>query len=216
MQGLVEPYGGEMIQEANAVPRGDVDPPDERELLLRHRDGDPSAFPKLVARYRAPVYSYLVRCGVRESDRDDVFQDIFIKVHRAAAQFQSERPLHPWLFTIVANTVRTHYRKRRVSEIVEIAFRERSPREPRDPAPDAERIAVARQTATWLEEEIRRLPLMQREVLLLACIENLAQEDIGAALELPINTVKTHLRRARLALARKLARRNASMQRELS
>lgn len=213
MQGLVERYGEEMIQEANAAPGGNMDPPDERELLLRHRDGDPSAFPKLVARYRAPVYSYLVRCGVRESDRDDVFQDIFIKIHRAAAQFQSERPLHPWLFTIVANTVRTHYRKRRVSEIV---FMQSSQREPRDPAPDGERLAVARQTATWLEEEIRKLPLMQREVLLLACIENLAQKDIAAALELPINTVKTHLRRARLALVRKLARRNASMQRKLS
>ncbi len=213
MQGLVEPHGEKMIQEANAAPRGDIDPPDERELLVRHRDGDPSAFPKLVARYRAPVYSYLVRCGVRESDRDDVFQDIFIKVHRAAAQFQSARPLHPWLFTIVANTVRTHYRKRRVSEIV---FMGQSQREPQDPAPDGERLAVARQTATWLEEEIRKLPLLQREVLLLACIENLALKDIAAALELPIDTVKTHLRRARLALVRKLARRNASMQRELS
>jgi RNA polymerase sigma-70 factor (ECF subfamily) len=145
-----------------------------------------------------------------------VFQDIFIKVHRAAAQYQSERPLHPWLFTIVANTVRTHYRKRRVNEIVEIAFRERSQGEPQDPAPDGERIAVARQTAAWLEEEIRKLPFMQREVLLLACIENLAQKDIAAALELPINTVKTHLRRARLALVRQLARRNAAMQREFS
>ena len=125
----VETYGEAMIQEVNAAARGDDGPSDERELLLRHRDGDPSAFPRLVARYRAPVYSYLVRCGVRESDRDDVFQDIFIKVHRAAAQFQSERPLHPWLFTIVANTVRTHHRKQRVKELV---FTE-SRREVQDP-----------------------------------------------------------------------------------
>jgi RNA polymerase sigma-70 factor (ECF subfamily) len=141
-----------------------------------------------------------------------VFQDIFIKVHRAAAQFQSERPLHPWLFTIVANTVRTHHRKQRVKELV---FTE-SRREVQDPAPDGERVAVARQTATWLEEEIGKLPLMQREVLVLACIENLAQKDIAAALELPTNTVKTHLRRARLALVRKLARRNGVLQRESS
>ena len=212
MRGLVETYGEAMIREANAAPQGERGLSDERELLLRHRDGDPSAFPRLVARYRAPVYSYLVRCGVRESDRDDVFQDIFIKVHRAAAQFQSERLLHPWLFTIVANTVRTHHRKQRVKELVFMEPR----REVQDPAPDGERVAVARQTATWLEEEIRRLPFMQREVLVLACIENLAHKEIAAALELPINTVKTHLRRARLALVRKLARRNASMQREFS
>ncbi len=212
MRGLVETYGEAMIREANAAPQGERGLSDERELLLRHRDGDPSAFPRLVARYRAPVYSYLVRCGVRESDRDDVFQDIFIKVHRAAAQFQSERPLHPWLFTIVANTVRTLHRKQGVKELVFMEPR----REVQDPAPDGERVAVARQTATWLEEEIRRLPFMQREVLVLACIENLAHKEIAAALELPINTVKTHLRRARLALVRKLARRNASMQREFS
>ena len=212
MRGLVETYGEAMIREANAAPQGERGLSDERELLLRHRDGDPSAFPRLVARYRAPVYSYLVRCGVRESDRDDVFQDIFIKVHRAAGQFQSERPLHPWLFTIVANTVRTHHRKQRVKELVFMEPR----REVQDPAPDGERVAVARQTATWLEEEIRRLPFMQREVVVLACIENLAHKEIAAALELPINTVKTHLRRARLALVRKLARRNASMQREFS
>ena len=91
-----------------------------------------------------------------------------------------------------------------------------SRREVQDPAPDGERVAVARQTATWLEEEIRKLPLMQREVLVLACIENLAQKDIAAALELPLNTVKTHLRRARLALVDKLARRNGVLQRESS
>ena len=208
----VETHGEAMIQEARAATRGEDGPTDERELLLRHRDGDPSAFPKLVARYRAPVYSYLVRCGVRESDRDDVFQDIFIKVHRGAAQYQSERPLHPWLFTIVANTVRTHHRKQRVKQLV---FMERE-REVEDSAPDGERAAAAKQTATWLEEEIGKLPLMQREVLVLACIENLAQKDIAAALELPLNTVKTHLRRARLALVRKLARRNAVLQRESS
>ncbi len=218
MRGPVEPvetvetYGEAMIQEANAAARSERGLSDERELLLRHRDGDASAFPKLVARYRAPVYSYLVRCGVGESDRDDVFQDIFIKVHRAAGQFQSERPLHPWLFTIVANTVRTHHRKQRVKELVFMESRREVP----DPAPDGERVAVARQMATWLEEEIRKLPLMQREVLVLACIENLAQKDIAAALELPLNTVKTHLRRARLTLVDKLARRNAVLQRESS
>ena len=212
MRGPVETYGEAMIQEAKAATQGERSLSDERELLLSHRDGDPSAFPKLVARYRAPVYSYLVRCGVKESDRDDVFQDIFIKIHRAAAQFQSERPLHPWLFTIVANTVRTHHRKQRVKELVFMEPRREVP----DPAPDGERMAVARQMATWLEEEIRKLPLMQREVLVLACIENLAQKDIAAALELPLNTVKTHLRRARLALVDKLARRNAVLQRESS
>jgi len=79
---------------------------DERRLLLLHRDGDPGAFVRLVAKYRRPVFSYLVRCGVPVADRDDLFQEVFLRVHAAAAQYQDHRPLHPWLFTVVANAVR--------------------------------------------------------------------------------------------------------------
>ena len=181
-------------------------PLDERELLLRHRLGDSDAFAELVAGYRRPVYSYLVRCGVAETDRDDLFQDIFIKIHRAAAQYQDDRPLHPWLFTIVANTVRTYYRKKKVREMV---FAEASELEPQAATADGERLAMARQTAAWLEQEIQKLPLAQQEVLILTRIESLPQKDVAEALNLPIGTVKTNLRRARLALIARLARHNA-------
>ncbi len=180
-------------------------PADEREYLLRHRMGDEQAFAGLVAGYRRPVYSYLVRCSVAEADRDDLFQEIFIKVHRAAGQYQDDRPLHPWLFTIVANTVRTYHRKKKVREMV---FAEEPEREPRAASPDSERQAMARQTAVWLEQEIRKLPLAQQEVLILTCIENLPQKEVAEILGLPVNTVKTNLRRARMALIAKRSRRN--------
>ncbi len=181
-------------------------PADERELLLRHRLGDTEAFAELVAGYRRPVYSYLVRCGVPETDRDDLFQDIFIKIHRASSQYQADRPLHPWLFTIVANTVRTYYRKKKVREMV---FAEASELEPQAKTADGERLAMARQTAAWLELEIRKLPLAQQEVLILTCIESLPQKDVAETLNIPINTVKTNLRRARLYLIAWLARHKA-------
>ncbi len=190
---------------ASSTSRKEI-PVDERELLLRHRLGDSEAFAGLVAGYRRPVYSYLVRCGVAETDRDDLFQEIFIKIHRSAAQYQADRPLHPWLFTIVANTVRTYYRKKKVQEMV---FAEASAVEPEAPAASSERQAMARQTAAWLEQEIQKLPLAQQEVLILTCIESLPQKEVAEALDLPINTVKTNLRRARLALIAKLARHNA-------
>ncbi len=79
----------------------------EEDFLLLHRNGDPDAFANLVAEYRAAVFSYLVRCGVSPQDRDDLFQEIFIRLHGAAGRFDADRPLQPWLFTIVANLVRT-------------------------------------------------------------------------------------------------------------
>jgi RNA polymerase sigma-70 factor (ECF subfamily) len=176
---------------------------DERDLLLRHREGDADAFGALVQAYRQPVYSYLIRCGVAESDRDDLFQDIFIRVHRAAASYEPDRPLHPWLFTIVANSVRNWHRRSKVRAMVFAASAEA---DPSTESADGERHAIARQTAAHLEQAIGGLTLPQREVLVLACIENLPQKEIASALGMPVNTVKTHLRRARLALMRELDR----------
>lgn len=179
-------------------------PQDERRLLLRHRSGDPDAFTHLVSEYRAPVYAYLVRCGIAESDRDDVFQDIFIKVHRAAGRYEQHRPLHPWLFTIVANTVRSHYRKLRVRRIV---FAEQDPQPERESSlPDGQEVAEARETASQLESALRRLPDSQREVVLLCCVESLSPSDVAEMLRVPAATVRTRLARGRAALAGVLAK----------
>ncbi len=186
--------------------RRDVVDLEERTWLARHRRGDTRAFPALMAAYRRPVYGYLVRSGVAQADRDDVFQGIFLKIHSAAGSYDAARPLAPWLFTIVANSVRNHFRDRPVP------FRSAGngdPPDAADPNPGPEHIATARETLAWLEQALLALPPVQREVLLLAAIVGLRQQDIAQSLDLPLNTVKTHLRRARLALAASLAERNA-------
>jgi len=176
---------------------------DERSWLPRHARGDDGAFAQLVAAYRAPVYGYLVRCGLDGADRDDLFQEVLIKVHRAAPSYQPSRPLKPWLFTIVANTVRSHFRRPSPPMVV---ADEAQPVV--DRAPGVEATAAARQTLAWLEHAIGELPLMQREVVILCCVEEMGQADVATALQIPVNTVKTHLRRARIALARARAARD--------
>ena len=160
-----------------------------------------------MAAYRRPVYDFLVRGGVAEGDRDDLFQSIFLRIHAAAESYDPSRPLAPWLFTIVANSLRNHFRS-------EAAGVQASPQEEAgetaDPAADPERIAAARETVAWLEEALHALPLSQREVLLLVTVVGLSQRDAATALQMPLNTVKTHLRRARLALAAKLAAREGA------
>lgn len=195
----------ELVTEDAQQPEQVVDL-EERGWLARHRRGDESAFPALLAAYRRPVYSYLVRNGVAESERDDVFQGIFLKVHRAAGDYDPARPLAPWLFTIVANAVRNHFRDRK-PQLASVDADEMP--EAADPDPSPERIAQARETVTWLERAIRELPLAQREVLLLVSVAGLRQPEVAESLDLPLNTVKTHLRRARLALAAAMAERDA-------
>ncbi len=180
---------------------------DERGWLLRTRSGDSEAFALLVQAYRAPIYSYLGRCGIDDRDRDDLFQDIFLKIYRAAFRYEADRPVHPWIFTIVCNTVRNHVRKKRVRQLV---FGEPTVDsvDPADEAPDGERESMARQRVLHLEHELQGLSRVQREVVLLACVEKMKLGQVAKALDLPVNTVKTHLRRARLALAKALALRD--------
>jgi RNA polymerase sigma-70 factor (ECF subfamily) len=171
---------------------------DEQTWLVRHCRGDKRAFPALLEFYGPRVYAYLVRCGIRDADRDDVCQTVFLKIHASAASFDASRPLAPWIFTIVVNTVRDHFRNCRVnsSPVANDGSLEIS-----DPNPGPERTAAARESLAWLERALRTLPFAQREVLVLATIVGLRQQDIAQSLNLPLNTVKTHLRRARLKLA---------------
>ena len=62
-------------------------------------------------------------------------------------------------------------------------------------------------TVKWLEQRITTLPERQREVLVLSTMKGLRTKDIAIILALPESTVKTHLRRARLALSESLVQR---------
>jgi RNA polymerase sigma-70 factor (ECF subfamily) len=187
-----------------AVPGEEVARDDGGPLLAAHGNGDREAFPKLVQQYRRPVYGYLFHCGVPEPDRDDLFQEIFVRVHQRARSYDPSLPLHPWLFTVVANAVRTYFRKQKRRLFF---FAGPPPEDVKDEAPDGEALASARETTDWLERAIRALPLSQREVLVLATLENLPMNDIASILGLPVGTVKTQLRRARLRLMESYERR---------
>ena len=74
---------------------------EERSWLPRHCRGDQAAFPALMDAYRGPVYGYLVRCGIAEADRDDLFQNVFLKIHAAAASYEPVRALAPWILPML-------------------------------------------------------------------------------------------------------------------
>ncbi|MFH1076378.1 MAG: RNA polymerase sigma factor [Pseudomonadota bacterium] len=178
----------------------------KQHLLKRHVAGDTNAFPQLVGLFRARVYSYLSRCGINAQTRDDIFQEVFIKIHIAAATYNSDLPLDPWVFTIVANTVRTHYRKERVREMVK---EDQYVQEHEALDNTQQDILEAAQTARWLNKAIQTLPFQQRETLALCSLENMSHSEAATALNIPVNTVKTNLRRARMSLAKLLTRRMA-------
>ena len=184
---------------------------DKRQLLVRHCAGDSAAFPELVIAFNGEVYSYLVRSGVPQADRDDLFQEVFLSVHYAAKRYDPKLAIEPWLFTIVVNTVRDYFRKakRRKEDSSSVLTPERI-----DPSPSPHQVSEAKDTALWLERELQTLPFDQREAILLSYVKDLSQEDVATALSLPLNTVKTHLRRGRLKLLEAHKVRNETVAKE--
>jgi RNA polymerase sigma factor (sigma-70 family) len=177
--------------------------------------GQSSAFSELMKLFSAPVYSYLVRVGVDKTDRDDLFQDIALKIYRSRNQFDDRKTLFPWLYTIAVNSTRNHFRNRLVGEKAVSNYQVEIQSSSNSENAISTGKLEAQETLSFLEQEIQQLSLTEREVIVLCCIEKVEQEAAAALLQIPINTLKTHLRRARLKLAESLAKRNATILKEV-
>jgi RNA polymerase sigma-70 factor (ECF subfamily) len=190
----------------------------ERNWLPRHCRGDEQAFEELLRAYRNLVFTFLYRYGVESHHRDDLFQDIFLKIHQSAASYRPSEPLRPWVISIVLNTVRNFRRDRGRRKHFMAHFKALSGNIPtgnhHSGSLDRQKLEAGldeqveqQSTVIWLEQQITMLPERQREVLVLSTLKGLRMKDISKVMALPENTVKTHLRRARMALAESLARR---------
>ena len=83
----------------------------DEELLVAHLDGDVSAFPELMDRYKNELLHFLIRFVGSKAAAEDVFQETFLQIHISGATFDPKRRFKPWLFTIAANKGRDWHRK---------------------------------------------------------------------------------------------------------
>ena len=82
----------------------------DEELMLNYRAGQSEAFNELYRRYKKRVYGYLANKIPREQ-REDVFQQIFLKLHDKRYLYSDEYPFAPWFFTLCRHLIVDHYRK---------------------------------------------------------------------------------------------------------
>ncbi len=172
---------------------------DVRELIVRCLGGDDAAVAALVERYRGQVYGLCYRMLGHRHDAEDAVQETFVRAIRALAQWDSAREFSPWLSAIAANRCRTMLERRSKRRVVPGEVEHAA-----DERPD-------RQAALQLAEEVQRalagLREDYRQAFLLFHVDQLSYLEIGAALEVPLGTVKTWVHRARLELAARLRER---------
>jgi RNA polymerase sigma-70 factor (ECF subfamily) len=170
-------------------------------LMQRVREGDDDAFGEIVDRYKDSLVNYLTHL-VRSRDRaEEIAQDAFVRLYRHAANYREQDRLGPYLFRIATNLTVTEVRRAKRWSL--LLPRLGASMSQTTPSPDANLITdeIQRHVNTALE----RLPLKFRAPLVLFEIEEWSYEEIGAALELRIGTVKSRISRARELLRRHLA-----------
>lgn len=153
---------------------------------------DDRAFSKLFREEFGYVTHSLRRLGVAARDLDDVAHEVFLAVYRAWGQYDSARPIRPWLFgfafRLAANHRRAGWSRRVVLD---------EPSDIRDSAPDMAARLDAERNRTLVLEALDALDLDHRAVFVMVDIDNTPQADVAAALGIPVGTVSSRLWHAR-------------------
>jgi RNA polymerase sigma-70 factor (ECF subfamily) len=152
------------------------------------KDEPPLSLPDLIASYgdRLLRSAYLM-CG-HSSDAQGIVQETFCRALAALPDFRGEAGVYTWLFSIMRNV----YLKQLRHERRFIYFLARQPRVRHaegDPAEHCER----RSAQTHLLETLQKLPVKQREIIILRFVNGLKIVDIASILSLPEGTVKSRL-----------------------
>jgi RNA polymerase sigma factor (sigma-70 family) len=163
----------------------------------------PLEFEVLVSEHQQMVFRTLVRLlGTREG-MDDLAQDVFLRLYRALPGFRGDAQISTYLYRIVVNVAQDAKRRRGLAERRSVSLTEEAEAwEERlaHPARDAEQQLQARELGDAVERALGELRPTERAVLVLYHQEERSYEEIAVALQLPVNTVRTHLHRGRKRL----------------
>lgn len=161
----------------------------DEELMEAVQHDDAAAYRTLFERHQARVYGFLVRRTRSTEVASDLYQETFLKVHRARHTWTPGRPFRPWLFGIAANTARDHARKRRRLP-VEVELDDIRP-------PVVHERHDAR---IQLEAAVAGLPDNLREAFLLGVVEGFDHREVAAHLGITPVNARARISRARAQL----------------
>jgi RNA polymerase sigma-70 factor, ECF subfamily len=167
----------------------------DEQLMVAFSRGSTEAFSELFSRYKQPVFGFFRRRVADPAQAEELAQETFLAILRASSRYEPRSLFRTYLYAIGFKILGAHRRK--------TAFRATflgaatGFREPALPA-----IADAELS---LRQAVGKLERLDREILLLREFEQLSYSEIAALLTLPVNTVRSRLFRARLALRDLLA-----------
>lgn len=183
------------------------DDADDLAAVAAMRAGDQTGLRWLHARYGQALLTYVIALVGDQGRAEEVVQDVLVAAWRGAARFEGRGTVRGWLFSVARRRAVSAFhadpRRREVGHdgldgVVEA-----------DPGPEL--VAVARADLEEVGDAIGRLAAHHREVLLLACVEQLSGPQISELLGVPVGTVKSRLSLARKSLLRLLGNKGGEL-----
>jgi RNA polymerase sigma-70 factor (ECF subfamily) len=164
---------------------------DTNATLIRARNGDTAAFAALVRQYQGMVFSLGLHMLRSQAAAEDLAQEVFLEFYRSLPRIESAAHATSWLRRVASHRC-----------IDEIRRRQHRPEVAMEVVPERGKTPAAREV--FLEQRIQQLlttlPPRARMVVVLRFQEELDPSEIAEALGMPLNTVKSHLRRSLAAL----------------
>ena len=183
----------------------------DADLLPGCRGGDEAAWRALVERYTRKVFGLAYRFTGRAEEAEDLTQEVFVKVYQTLHRYrETDGPFGAWLMAVARNHAIDHYRRGRQE-------RQRRTEDPLvlETAASGEEHPVLgierEERAKLVHTGLRALPPDLRAPLVMCDLQGLSYDEIAAALQVPLGTVKSRINRARLELAKRLLRRRADL-----
>jgi RNA polymerase sigma-70 factor, ECF subfamily len=164
------------------------------QLVRQATGGDLDAFEELVKRLQRRVYGFAYHHLWDQDEANDLAQEIFVKLYRNLARYDSDRPFEPWFWKLAANTS-LNYRRRRVPVPTD---------QPADPLSTGQDVHAVQHDPVLIDA-LAQLDPAYRLPILLHYYADLSLEQVGASLGLSIAAIKSRLHRARAVLRNALA-----------
>jgi len=174
------------------------------ELVRRAQAGDRAAMGQLIAEQQTYVYSIALGLMRRPEDAADLTQEAFLRLFQAIGSFRGETKFTTWLYRLVTNLGLDVLRRRGRSKEATLDEDATFDVPDLDPLVDPSTLADRAETAVKVRAALNELPAAYRLALTMYYFQELKYEEIAGVLDLPLNTVKAHIRRGKIALAQRL------------
>ena len=167
----------------------------DEQLVLEFQQGSRQAFVELFERYREPVYGFFRRRLANPGRAEELAQECFLALLQNVKRYEPRASFRSYLYGIALHLVAAERRK---------AGREVVENEKLDARMSEGNAVDGSDAGIWVRKALGHLGTNEREILMLREYEQLSYDEIGSLLRVPVNTVRSRLFRARMALKEQL------------